>query len=91
MLQSYICVFVFKNMNMSSDASKIRKIGDGTTMDWNGGRCSVHEIIKRFQQVPDMHSGWRRIRSGNNEATSLDGHTKCSQNPRVHSQGDAMC
>ncbi|XP_067216394.1 ankyrin repeat domain-containing protein 6 isoform X2 [Linepithema humile] len=75
-----------RNMNMSSDANKARKIGDETTMDWNGGRCSVHEIIKRFQQVPDMHSGWRRIRSGNSEATSLDGHTKCSQNQRVHSQ-----
>jgi len=74
-------------MNVSSDASKTRKIGDGITTDWNGGRCSVHEIIKRFQQVPDMHSGWRRIHSGNSEATNLDGHPKCAQSQRVHSQG----
>ncbi|XP_018395696.1 PREDICTED: ankyrin repeat domain-containing protein 6 [Cyphomyrmex costatus] len=72
-------------MNMSMDENKIQKISDGNMTEWNGRR-SVHEMIKRFQQVPDMHNGWRRIRSGGSEQASLEEHTKCSQNQRVHSQ-----
>ena len=73
------------SMNMSMDENKIQKISDGNMTEWN--RRSVHEMIKRFQQVPDMHNSWRRIRSGGSEQTSLEEHTKCSQNQRVHSQG----
>lgn len=68
------------------DNNNTRNISDGNTMEWNGNRRSVHEIIKRFQQVPDMHNGWQRIRSRNNEQAGLDDYTKCSQNQRVHSQ-----
>lgn len=74
--------------DMAVDNNNTRNIGDGNTMEWNGDRRSVHEIIKRFQQVPDMHNGWQRIRSRNNEQANLDEYTKCSQNQRVHSQGD---
>jgi len=74
-------------MSMSMDETKIQKISDGNITEWNGRR-SVHEMIKRFQQVPDMHNGWRRIRSGGDEQASLDEHTKCSQNQRVQSQGE---
>lgn len=74
-------------MNMSMDESKSQKISDGNMTEWNGRR-SVHEMIKRFQQVPDMHNGWRRICSAGGEQASLDEHAKCSQNQRVHSQGE---
>lgn len=73
------------------DNNNTRNISDGNTMEWNGDRplSSVHEIIKRFQQVPDMHNGWQRMRSSrNNEQANLDEYTKCSQNQRVHSQGN---
>lgn len=36
-------------------------------------RRSVHEMIKRFQQVPGMHNGW----NGNNQ---VNGHEKNLQN-----------
>jgi len=78
------------NVNVAGDENKIRKIGDGNATEWNGGRRSVHEMIKRFQQVPDMHNGWRRICSEDNEPTSLDERTKCSQNQRAHSQGNTI-
>ncbi|XP_072763302.1 uncharacterized protein Dgo isoform X1 [Anoplolepis gracilipes] len=68
------------------DNNNTRNISDGNTMEWNGDRRSVHEIIKRFQQVPDMHNGWQRIRSRSNEQANLDEYTKCSSNQRVHSQ-----
>ncbi|XP_014481855.1 PREDICTED: ankyrin repeat domain-containing protein 6 [Dinoponera quadriceps] len=71
-------------MNTSADENKI---GDGNTTEWSGRR-SVHEMIKRFQQVPDMHNGWRGIRSGSSEPINLGEHTKCSQSQRVHPQGN---
>jgi len=78
------------HVNVPGDENKIRKISDGNTTEWNGGRRSVHEMIKRFQQVPDMHDNWRRICSEDNEPTSLDEHTKCPQNQRAHSQGNVI-
>lgn len=75
-------------VNMSADEDKTRKISNGSAMDWSSSRRSVHEMIKRFQQVPDMHNNWHGIRSGNSEPASLNEHTKCSQNMKVHSQGE---
>lgn len=43
-------------------------------------------MIKRFQQVPGMHNGWRGPRSGSSEPTSPE-HSQCSQNQRVQPQG----
>lgn len=78
-------------MNVSVDENTMRKIGEGsTTAEWSNGRRSVHEMIKRFQQVPDMHNGWPGIRSGSSEPVDLDERTKCTQSQRAHvSQGDA--
>ncbi|XP_020290834.1 ankyrin repeat domain-containing protein 6 isoform X2 [Pseudomyrmex gracilis] len=62
-------------------------LNNGNTLDWSGGRRSVHEIIKRFQQVPDINSGWRRL-CGKSKPAAKDEHVKCSQNQRVPSQGN---
>lgn len=43
-------------------------------------------MIKRFQQVPGMHNGWRGQRSGSSEPTSPE-HSQCSQNKRIQPQG----
>ncbi|XP_012278218.1 ankyrin repeat domain-containing protein 6 isoform X2 [Orussus abietinus] len=50
------------------------------------GRRSVHEMIKRFQQVPGMHNGWKGARPGSSEPTSPD-HSQCSQGQRLQPQG----
>lgn len=79
-------------MKISADDNKICRLNDGNTNgEWKmlpTGRRSVHEMIKRFQQVPNMHNGWRGIHSGNSELTSLDDRTKCLQNQGARSQGD---
>lgn len=60
---------------------------EDTSNEWkSSGRRSVHEMIKRFQQVPGMHNGWRSTRSGSSEPTSPE-HSQCSQNQRVQPQG----
>ncbi|KAG7208504.1 hypothetical protein KM043_014727 [Ampulex compressa] len=65
-----------------------RKNSEESGNDWRAspGRRSVHEMIKRFQQVPGMHNGWRGPRSGSSEPTSPE-HSQCSQSQRVQPQG----
>ncbi|XP_011640464.1 ankyrin repeat domain-containing protein 6 isoform X3 [Pogonomyrmex barbatus] len=71
------------SMNMCMDESKIQKINHGNMIEWNG---SVQEMIKQFQQVPDIHNSWRRSHSESDEQASLEERIKCSQNRRVHTQ-----
>lgn len=43
-------------------------------------------MIRRFQNVPGMHNGWKGQRSGSSEPTSPD-HSQSSKNLRVQPQG----
>ncbi|XP_043274602.1 ankyrin repeat domain-containing protein 6 isoform X2 [Venturia canescens] len=54
-------------------------------------RRSVHEMIKRFQQVPGAHNGgWHPPRSVSSEHTTTSPeHSQCSQGLRVQPQGIA--
>ncbi|XP_046745563.1 ankyrin repeat domain-containing protein 6 isoform X2 [Diprion similis] len=72
-----------------TDVNMNCKIGEESPRnDWRGapGRRSVHEMIRRFQNVPGMHNRWRGQRSGSSEPTSPD-HSQSSQNQRVQPQG----
>ncbi|KAK2577474.1 hypothetical protein KPH14_003574 [Odynerus spinipes] len=70
------------------EGNATRKNGEENSGEWRSSpsRRSVHEMIKRFQQVPGMHNGWRGQRSGSSEPTSPE-HSQCSQNKRVQPQG----
>lgn len=71
----------------SQDESSAMRKSEDNSGEWrSSGRRSVHEMIKRFQQVPGMHNGWRGTRSGSSEPTSPE-HSQCSQNQRVQPQG----
>ncbi|XP_076163228.1 ankyrin repeat domain containing protein 6 diego isoform X1 [Ptiloglossa arizonensis] len=74
-------------MNSCQEESNATRKNDDNSTEWrSSGRRSVHEMIKRFQQVPGMHNGWRGPRSGSSEPTSPE-HSQCSQNQRVQPQG----
>lgn len=74
-------------VNPCQDESNAARKNEDTSNEWkSSGRRSVHEMIKRFQQVPGMHNGWRGPRSGSSEPTSPE-HSQCSQNQRVQPQG----
>lgn len=74
-------------INSCQDESSATRKNEDTSNEWkSSGRRSVHEMIKRFQQVPGMHNGWRGPRSGSSEPTSPE-HSQCSQNQRVQPQG----
>ncbi|XP_076394424.1 ankyrin repeat domain containing protein 6 diego isoform X1 [Megachile rotundata] len=74
-------------INSCQDDSSGTRKNDDSSNEWrSSGRRSVHEMIKRFQQVPGMHNGWRGPRSGSSEPTSPE-HSQCSQNQRVQPQG----
>lgn len=74
-------------VNSCQDESNAARKNEDTSNEWkSSGRRSVHEMIKRFQQVPGMHNGWRGPRSGSSEPTSPE-HSQCSQNQRVQPQG----
>lgn len=69
------------------DNKRARNIGEENGDGWrlSASRRSVHEMIKRFQQVPGMHNGWRGPRSVSSEQTISPDHSQCSQ--RVQPQG----
>ena len=74
-------------MGSCQEESSATRKSEDTSSEWrSSGRRSVHEMIKRFQQVPGMHNGWRGARSGSSEPTSPE-HSQCSQNQRVQPQG----
>ncbi|XP_076660567.1 ankyrin repeat domain containing protein 6 diego isoform X2 [Halictus rubicundus] len=74
-------------MNSCQEESSTTRKSDDNLNEWrSSGRRSVHEMIKRFQQVPGMHNGWRGTRSGSSEPTSPE-NSQCSQNQRVQPQG----
>ncbi|XP_044014409.1 ankyrin repeat domain-containing protein 6 [Aphidius gifuensis] len=64
-----------------------RKINEDNADGWrsSASRRSVHEMIKRFQQVPGMHNGWRGPISVSSEQTISPANSHCSQ--RVQPQG----
>ncbi|XP_034949834.1 ankyrin repeat domain-containing protein 6 [Chelonus insularis] len=71
------------------DRDGSKKSSKDATNSWevSPSRRSVHEMIKRFQQVPGMHNGWRGPRSVSSEPTSPD-NSSCLQN-RLQTQGQS--
>lgn len=77
--------------NCQEDRENSCKSHDESSGAWAAtpSRRSVHEMIKRFQQVPGMHNGWRGARSVSSEPTTSPDHSQCSQGQRVQPQGIA--
>lgn len=74
-----------------SDNEPPRKVTEEANEGWrsSASRRSVHEMIKRFQQVPGMHNGWRAPRSVSSEQTASPDPSQCSPRQRVQPQGIA--
>ncbi|XP_015606320.1 ankyrin repeat domain-containing protein 6 isoform X3 [Cephus cinctus] len=70
------------------DLEDLNQIPEDNPEGWRSapGRRSVHEMIKRFQQVPGMHNGWRGPRSRSSEPASPE-HGQTLVNQRVQPQG----
>ena len=77
--------------NCQDDRENSHKSHDENSAAWASTptRRSVHEMIKRFQQVPGMHNGWRGTRSVSSEPTTSPDHSQCSQGQRIQPQGIA--
>ena len=78
----------FGSSPCQNDRGLIQKSNDENCENWrlSPKRRSVHEMIKRFQQVSGLHNGWKGQRSGSSEPVSPD-HSQCLQNQRVQPQG----
>ncbi|XP_063974684.1 ankyrin repeat domain-containing protein 6 isoform X2 [Diachasmimorpha longicaudata] len=74
-----------------SDKAVPREINSEMNEGWKSSPSrSVHEMIKRFQQVPGNHNDWRAIRSAGSGQTTSPDASQYSPGQRVQPQGTAF-